>query len=77
MKSKQSFPVRFTPDQEDAIERLAEENAISRAEVVRLAVEQFLAQLGDGGELTVSRVIRGSSLAAGATRARGKRDGKS
>ena len=72
MKNRLSFPVRFTLDQEDAIERLAVENRISRAEVVRLAVEQFLAQLKDKGETVVPRVVKASSLTGSGAKARGK-----
>ena len=77
IQNRQSLPVRFTPAQENAIERLAEENAISRAEVVRLAVEQFLAQLDDKGEMTVSRVIKAAPRREGEARARGRRTEKS
>jgi hypothetical protein len=58
MRKKQSFPVRFTPELEDAVRRTAEANGISRAEVVRLAVTQFLAQLGEAGRLVVEQVVR-------------------
>jgi len=77
MKRTQSLPVRFTLEQENAITRIAEENGLSRAEVVRLSVMQFLAQLDASGELTVQRVIKAPATAgAGGTKARGKSGSK-
>ena len=57
MKRKLSLPVRFTPEQESAISQIAEENGLSRAEVVRMAVAQFLSELNAKGEMIVEKVI--------------------
>ena len=74
MRRKQSLPVRFTLEQENTIARIAETNGISRAEVVRLAVIQFLAQLDESGELTVARVIKAPGPPESGTKARRKNE---
>jgi hypothetical protein len=53
-----ALPVRFTSEQERVIGQIAEANGLSKSEVVRLAVTQFLAQLRENKELVVSQVVR-------------------
>ena len=80
MRRKQSLPVRFTLEQEDAIAQIADANGISRAEVVRLAVIQFLTELNQNGKLTVAHVIKAPGVAkagsGGAEKGTGSRVGK-
>jgi hypothetical protein len=58
MNKKVALPVRFTSEQERVIGQIAEANGLSKSEVVRLAVTQFLAQLRENKELIVSQVVR-------------------
>lgn len=58
MNVMQALPVRFTAEQLAAIEAISQDSGLSRSEIIRLAVDQFLAQLNDKGEVVVEKVIK-------------------
>ena len=58
MNVMQALPVRFTAEQLAAIEAISQDSGLSRSEVIRLAVDQFLAQLNDKGEVVVEKIIK-------------------